>query len=98
MAARDPKARSENARIAALVNLAKTPNWTEMTALARRRSPVTFEYWLDKIRAEHPDVNPKQQRRMADAAWRARQRQNSAKAKAAKAARKAASEGDQPAA
>ncbi|MFC5744761.1 hypothetical protein [Actinomadura rugatobispora] len=88
MPARDPKARSEIARTAALVNLAKQANWVEMTAPARRKSPVTFEYWLDRTKTEHPDAPPRQQQRMAEAAWRARQRQNSKKAVEARKAKR----------
>jgi hypothetical protein len=49
MAARDPKARKANARIAANVSWARTPVRSERTEIARRSSPGSIDYWLDRI-------------------------------------------------
>jgi hypothetical protein len=87
MAAADPARRKLASSIAADTSWARTANRSERTAPARRRTPVQFEYWLDKVRAEHPDLNPAQQRAMATNAWRAQQKSSSlaaAKAREAK--------------
>ncbi|GAA3441026.1 hypothetical protein [Planomonospora venezuelensis] len=47
-----PEERSRAARIAANVQWATTANRAERTEAARRRSPVSLDYWIDRIRAE----------------------------------------------
>jgi hypothetical protein len=44
--------RSSAARIAADISWARTPNRSERTAAARANSPVSYEYWLRKIKTE----------------------------------------------
>ena len=88
MAAADPTVRRLSAQIAVNTSWARTPNRAERTAPARAATPVQFAYWLDQTRTEHPDLDPAQQRVMAEAAWRAQQQRNALKAAKAKRAAK----------
>lgn len=81
--------RSLAARIAVNTSWARTPNRAERTAPARAATPVQFEYWLAKARAEHPDLKPAEQRAMAQSAWKAQQQRNALKAAKARQAKRA---------
>ena len=87
MAARDPEARIRSARLASDISWGQTPNWAERTAAARRRSPITFEGQLSRVREEFPDESAAQQRAIAEKRWRTQQQQNAVKAAAAKRAK-----------
>lgn len=57
-----PAERSTAARHAVTASWAYTPDRAERTAPARRRSPVSYEYWLDKLTEEgrhRPEDLPK---------------------------------------
>lgn len=83
-----PEQRSRAARIAANVQWATTPNWSERTEAARRASPMSLDFHIAKIRAEgkhrEQDVVP-----AAEAAYRAHMTRMSLRAVAARQARKA---------
>ena len=70
MAARDPNARKANARIAANVSWARTPVRSERTEIARRSSPGSIDYWLERV---DPDgaMSPEDRRKAARNALRA---------------------------
>lgn len=89
MAARDAKARTRSARIAADVSWAKTANRSERTAHGTRNSPVSYNYWLRKI-TDEGNVRAEDIPKAAESAHRAYMRQQSLKAAKARAARAAA--------
>jgi hypothetical protein len=94
MAANDPAQRTSIARTAAYTSWTNTPNWSERTAAVRRKSPVTFEYWLDKARSDFPDDSHEQSVKRATAAHRAYQQKlgrRSGEARRAKRAKAAGS-------
>ena len=49
MAAKDPVARSLNARIAAHASWAQTPIRAERTRNAHKASPASVDYWLARV-------------------------------------------------
>jgi hypothetical protein len=80
--------RSSAARIAVNVSWARTPNRAERTAPGHRSSPVSYDYWLAKIKAEGL-VRPKDIPAAAGNAHRAYMQQLSKKAAAARRRKKA---------
>jgi hypothetical protein len=69
-----PEQRVMRAKLASHTSWAEMPDperRAQRTAAARRKSPVSFEYWLDKVTAENPDLPPKALHRAAENAHRA---------------------------
>jgi hypothetical protein len=86
MATREERAR--NGRIGALEQWSREPDRTARTAPARRKSPITLQYWIDKIR-EEGIVPAADVHKAAEARHRAFQMRMSKRAAAAKRAKKA---------
>lgn len=86
MAAADPVERSRAARIAVNVMWSNVPDRTERMATAHSRSPVSYGYWLRKIRDEDV-VREKDQAAAAENAHKAYMAQLSLKAAKARSAR-----------
>jgi hypothetical protein len=78
---------AQNGRIGALEMWSRETDRTARTAPARRRSPVSLEYWVDKIRAEGR-VPERDVHKAAEAAHRAFQIRASQRAAAARAKKK----------
>lgn len=92
MPANDPAQRTSIARTAALTSWVNTPNWSERTAPARRKSRLCFEYWLDKAKADFPGDTHAQSVKRATAAHRAYQQQLGRRSGEARRAKRAAAE------
>ncbi|MEV7011585.1 hypothetical protein [Streptosporangium sp. NPDC051022] len=84
-----PEQKSRSARIAGNISWARTPNRTERTAPARRKSPVSRDYWIAHVRAEGV-VPEKDIVKAAENYHRAYMTQLSSRAAAARAAKKTA--------
>lgn len=90
MATREERAR--NGRIGALEMWSRTPDRSARTAPARRRSPISLDYWIDKIR-EEGIVPADDVHKAAEAAHKAFQIRMSSRSAAARRARKTAERG-----
>lgn len=87
MVAKDPNLRSQISQLGNDASWARTPIRAERTAPAHRSSPVSYDYWLAKTRAEgvvcEADIA-----KAAESAHRAYMRRLSLKAAAGRARRK----------
>lgn len=74
---------------AANISWARTPDRTERTRPGHRASPLSYDYWLNKVN-EEGIVRPRDRAKAAENYWRAYQQMVSKKAAEARQAKAAA--------
>lgn len=88
MTATDPRIVSMQRRAAAHISWAMTPHRAERTAPARRKSPMSLDYWIAKVRAERRITDEQTIRKTAESLHRAYMTRLSLKAAAKRATRR----------